>query len=334
MAVTIKDVAEKLGVSISTVSKALNGVGTISAETTARILAEAGKMGYRPNSRARSFASRTTYKIMFLASLPVGAAYEKPHIFEIIMGLEDVLSKGGYSLVLAHTEKQNAVEKTEKIFCEGSVDAFIFHASIVTKRLASLITNEKIPHLVVGQPDFESQLCWVDSNNALSGEMAVRHLLERNYYPVAFIGGRSDDMISYHRYEGVKSALESKGLSLPLEYVFSTSSTILSGTNTAKKVLALGNRPRAIICANNAIAFGVVEEVKNEKISIPGEVAIITFDRYPFASFTEPRITAVDVDMFELGKEAGEIIIKKIRHPDLIVQNFTTFPVVFEREST
>ncbi len=334
MAVTIKDVAERLGVSISTVSKALNGVGTISAETTERIAKEAEKMGYRPNSRAQSFASRKTNKIMFLASLPVGAVYEKPHIFEIIMGLEDVLSRSGYSLVLAHTEKQEVVKKTEKIFSEGSVDAFIFHASIVTKRLASLIANEKIPHLVVGQPDFESQLCWVDSNNALSGEMAVRHLLERNYYPVVFIGGKTDDMISYHRYEGVKKALESKGLELTPSSVFSTSSTILSGTNTARKILSLEKRPRAIICANNAIAFGVLEELKNEKVAVPSQIAIITFDRYPFASYTEPRITAVDVDMFELGKEAGEIIIKKIGHPDLCVQNFTTFPVVFEREST
>lgn len=334
MAVTIKDVADKLGVSISTVSKAINGVGTISQETTSRILEEAGKMGYRPNRRARSFANKKTYRIMFLASLPVGAAYEKPHIFEIIMGLESILSKKGYSLVLAHTEKQDVVQKTQEVFTEGSVDAIIFHASIVTKRLSTLIANEKIPHLVVGQPDFENQLCWVDSNNALSGQMAVRHLLERNYYPVAFIGGRSDDMISCHRYEGVKSALESNGLSLLQSYVFSTSSTILSGANTAKKVLALEKRPKAVICANNAIAFGVIEEFKSEKVDVPGEIAIITFDRYPFASFTEPRITAVDVDMFELGKEVGELIIKKIAYPDLSVQNFTTFPVVFEREST
>ncbi len=334
MNISIKDVAKKLDLSIATVSKALNGKGTVKKETSERVIREAKRLGYTPNSRARQFAEKKTRKVMFLASLPVGAAYEKPHIFEIIMGLEDALNKNGYSLVLANTEKKEVVEKTEKIIQEESVDAIIFHASILTKRLETLISSANISHLVVGQPDFTSTLCWIDSNNSLSGELAVKHLLEKNYYPMAFIGGKTDDMISLHRFQGVRKALGEKGLDIADEYVYSTSSTILSGMNTCKKILLLSNRPRSIICANNLIAFGVIEEAKNQKIAIPKELALITFDRYPFASFTEPRITCVDVDMFELGREAGEIILKKIANKDILIQSFTTYPIVFEREST
>ena len=92
--------------------------------------------------------------------------------------------------------------------------------------------------------------------------------------------------------------------------------------------------PRSVLCANSVIAFGMMQELRNQKIKVPKDVAVMTFDRYPFSDFTEPRVTSVDMNMYEIGEEAGSILIKNLSHPNLRIQTFTSEPCIFEREST
>lgn len=92
--------------------------------------------------------------------------------------------------------------------------------------------------------------------------------------------------------------------------------------------------PRSVLCANSVIAFGLMQELRNQNIRVPKDMAVMTFDRYPFSDFTEPRVTSVDMNMYEIGEEAGSILIKNLSHPNLRIQTFTSEPCVFEREST
>ncbi|MGN0839406.1 MAG: LacI family DNA-binding transcriptional regulator [Candidatus Ornithospirochaeta sp.] len=334
MSVSIKDVAKKAGVSISTVSKALNDKSSVSSSTTERIKQTAEDMGYVPNSRARVFATKETKQIVFIADIPKDTAFYNPHIFEIIMGLQHSVSKSGYSLIVESVEKKEALEYISSLYKKNMADALVVHASIITKRLESLIVKSNLPHLIIGQPDYQSTLSWIDTDNTLSGAIAIRHLLKKDYYPVAFVGGKADDMISLHRFEGAERELKQNNLSFEEQYVLSTSSTIVSGMNAAKKILKMEKPPRSVLCANSVIAFGMMQELRNQKIKVPKDVAVMTFDRYPFSDFTEPRVTSVDMNMYEIGEEAGSILIKNLSHPNLRIQTFTSEPCIFEREST
>ena len=334
MSVSIKDVANKAGVSISTVSKALNDKSSVSSSTIERIKQTAEEMGYVPNSRARVFATKETKQIVFVADIPKDTAFYNPHIFEIIMGLQHSVSKSGYSLIVESVEKKEALEYISSLYKKNMADAIVVHASIITKRLESLIVKSNLPHLIIGQPDYQSTLSWIDTDNTLSGAIAIRHLLKKDYYPVAFVGGKADDMISLHRFEGAERELKQNNLSFEEQYVLSTSSTIVSGMNAAKKILKMEKPPRSVLCANSVIAFGMMQELRNQKIKVPKDVAVMTFDRYPFSDFTEPRVTSVDMNMYEIGEEAGSILIKNLSHPNLRIQTFTSEPCIFEREST
>lgn len=334
MSVSIKDVANKAGVSISTVSKALNDKSSVSSSTIERIKQTAEEMGYVPNSRARVFATKETKQIVFVADIPKDTAFYNPHIFEIIMGLQHSVSKSGYSLIVESVEKKEALEYINNLYKKNMADALVVHASIITKRLESLIVKSNLPHLIIGQPDYQSTLSWIDTDNTLSGAIAIRHLLKKDYYPVAFVGGKADDMISLHRFEGAERELKQNNLNFEDQYVLSSSSTIVSGMNAAKKILKMEKPPRSVLCANSVIAFGMMQELRNQKIKVPKDIAVMTFDRYPFSDFTEPRVTSVDMNMYEIGEEAGSILIKNLSHPNLRIQTFTSEPCIFEREST
>ena len=334
MSVSIKDVANKAGVSISTVSKALNDKSSVSSSTIERIKQTAEEMGYVPNSRARVFATKETKQIVFVADIPKDTAFYNPHIFEIIMGLQHSVSKSGYSLIVESVEKKEALEYISSLYKKNMADALVVHASIITKRLESLIVKSNLPHLIIGQPDYQSTLSWIDTDNTLSGAIAIRHLLKKDYYPVAFVGGKADDMISLHRFEGAERELKQNNLNFEDQYVLSSSSTIVSGMNAAKKILKMEKPPRSVLCANSVIAFGMMQELRNQNIKVPKDIAVMTFDRYPFSDFTEPRVTSVDMNMYEIGEEAGSILIKNLSHPNLRIQTFTSEPCIFEREST
>lgn len=334
MSVSISDVARKAGVSISTVSKALNDKSSVSSSTVERIKQTAEEMGYVPNPRARVFATKETKQIAFVADIPKDTAFYNPHIFEIIMGLRHSVSKRGYSLIVESVEKKESLDYIEKIYKKNMVDALVIHASIITKRLESLVVKSNLPHLIIGEPDYQSTLSWIDTDNALSGAVAIRHLLKNDYFPIAFVGGKADDMISVHRFEGAERELRQNNLSFEDQYILSTSSTIVSGMNAAKKILKMEKPPRSVLCANSVIAFGLMQELRNQNIRVPKDMAVMTFDRYPFSDFTEPRVTSVDMNMYEIGEEAGSILIKNLSHPNLRIQTFTSEPCVFEREST
>lgn len=331
---TIKDVAAKAGVSISTVSKVLNDKSLVSSDTAKRVFLAAKELNYHPNARARSLASKSTRSVVFIADFPTDAAFINPHIFEIIRGLEHALSQRDLSLVIRQSDVKSVMALVEKYANEKSFDAMIIHASVLSKRLANLIIKLDIRYIVIGQPNFDSPLCWVDSNNSLSGEIAARHLSDKGYLPSIFIAGRSDDMISNHRLLGVNKEMMRICLDMEKQNVIYTESTIYSGRGAAKKVLKMKNRPRSAICANNVIAFGFIEELQSQNISIPDDIAVISFDVYPFSRYSNPQITVVDIDMFALGCDAGNLILDIISNPALQVQSFSTKPILIQGKSS
>lgn len=332
MTASIRDVAKKAGVAPSTVSKALNGTGSISKETVLLIKRAANELGYLPARHAHAQKGSKFSQIIFLAEFPYDAAYVNPHLFEIIRGLEHTLSKNGYCLTVKHANQKQTLEFLSQHASLSMFDGVVLNASVVTPKIAALIERLNLPHIIVGQPSFDSRLCWIDNNNALSGGLAARHLLSLGYTSIAFVGGRADDMISWQRLRGARAVLaENKEL---LEgRVIQSNSTIADGARAAHKLLKLCPRPRAVICANSLIAFGCLHGFQEKKLRVPEDVAIISFDTYPMSLFTEPQLTVVDINMYSMGQETGRLLIQKLNYPQTLIQCFTTTPELVVRGS-
>ncbi len=334
MAVTIRDVAKAAGTSVSTVSKVINGHYSISDETAGRVRRVIKELNYYPSASAQSIAKGTTRSVTVLADLSPNAAFRNPHMFEIIAGLEETLRAKGYRLHLRGVDATNAYDVAEEIISRRSADALAIHVSVMTHPLAGLLTKLRFPHIVLGMPDFESQVCWIDNNNVYSGTMAASYLLTQGYRRIAFIGGKSYDLGSSLRLQGVKTELKNAGLALEEQYIWLGDSTRAEGFRMTAKLLEQPCAPDAIVCANNYIAVGCVDALQKKGLRIPEDMGIIAFDDYPFSRITQPQLTVVDINVRDMGNHAGKFLLDIIRHPNMQVQTSVTTSNIMERQST
>lgn len=333
MSVTIKDVAKAANTSTATVSKVLNGSYSISQETADRVRKVMEELKYHPNQKARNLARLTNKTVVFVAELGKGAAFSNPHMFEMISGIESYLSEKGYLLQIRSISKNEVADFTKECFEIKAADGFIFHASVLTDELEQIVYENEIPHLVIGMPSGNTRFCWIDTDNKYAGVTATKYLLECGYRSVAFIGGTEDDKISQHRLEGVLSVLSEHEVLVPRAYIQQGASAVDSGYQMTKEILKGKNRPGAIICANNYLAYGCVKALNDSKIKIPDEIGVITFDDFPFSQIVKPALTVVNIDVYDIGHEAGRLIIRKIRKPEFHIQSYITYPTIIPRDS-
>lgn len=334
MGVTIKDVAEAAGVSISTVSKVLNGHYSISEKTAERVRGIMREMNYYPNANAQSFASGSSHTVVLLANLAPNAAFQNPHMFEIIAGLEEALCKRGYRLILRGTDATSACGIAEEIISRRSADAIAVHVGVMSHPLAAVLTRLQFPHIVLGAPDFDSQVCWIDNSNTYSGTVAASFLLSRGYQRLAFIGGKSYDLGSALRLQGVKQGLSNAGAKLEDQYIWLGESTRADGFRMVENLLSQKELPDAIICANNYIALGCVDAVNKRGLRIPKDIGVMAFDNFPFSQIIEPPLTVVDINVRDMGTQAAKFLTDIMRHPNTQIQTYITTSDVIVRGST
>lgn len=334
MKVTIRDVAKAAGVSVSTVSKVLNGHYSISEKTVEHVQKVMRELDYHPNANAQNFAFGTSKTIVLLADMSQNMAFRNPHMFEIISGVEEALRKRGYRLILQGTDETSACSYAEDIISRNSADGIAIHVGVMSHPLAATLTRMNFPHIVLGMPDFESQVCWIDNNNIYSGTVAANFLLSEGYKKIAYIGGKSYDLGSTHRLQGVRQGLASAGYRLEDQYIWLGESTRADSFRMTTKLLEQGDKPDAIICSNNYIALGCVDAIQGKGLKIPKDIGVMTFDDYPFSQIIEPKLTVVDINVRDMGAQAGKFLIDIIKHPNMQIQTYITTSSVIKREST
>lgn len=334
MAATIRDVAKLANTSTATVSKVMNGSYSISEATAMRVRQAMEELNYHPNLRARNFVKQSTKMIAFVTRLEKSVGFSNPHMFEIMCGLEHSLAEKGYSLIVKSITEKEVCHYISEAIETKAVDGFVIHASVLSRELDELIFREEIPHIVIGNPNFNSHFCWIDINNRLAGEMAVKHLLEKGYQSLAFIGGKDEDKISAQRLEGILYVLNEHDIIVPKNCMQQESSECDNGYLMTEQILKGKEKPDAIICANNYVAYGCVNALHDHNIAIPDEMAVIAIDDYPFSLVLKPALTVVDMDVFDIGVQAGKSILQKIKKPNLYLQSYMTLPILIAREST
>lgn len=334
MAVSIKDVAKAANTSVSTVSKVINGYYGISEDTVKRVNKVIKELRYYPNASAQSFARKSTKTIAVLADLSTNTAFTNPHMFEIISGLEENLQSNGYRMYLQSVNEATVYDIAEEIISRKIADALVIHVSVITHPLSSLLTKSNFPHIVLGSLTSESPLCWIDNNNVYSGSTAASYLLSCGYKTIAFIGGQYYDLGSANRLKGVKKTLQSAGYPLEENYIWLGKSTREDSYRMTKQMLENQTIPEAIICANNAIAWGALSAIHDLGYKVPDDIGLITFDEYPLANFTDPLLTIVDINVRDLGVRASKSLLRIIRNPNMQIQSYITISNIVARGST
>lgn len=331
MAVTIYDVAKEAGVSIATVSKALNDSYTIPEQTKKMIRDVAERLGYRPNARAKNFARQASGTVLFITDFYQNIAFENPHMFEIISGIISYLDDKDYALTLKPLTKQAAPMYIRDIIRQRSADALILHAHILSTELAAILSRVEFPYLVIGKPEFRCNVCWIDVDHEQAGQLAANYLLDKGYRRMALIMGREEDALAQSRLAGIRRAMAEEELNVE---VLCNESPYSLNDEALDRLLLEHPRPEVLLCGNNHLALHCLQHIRRLGLKIPQDIALLTFDNYPFSMLTDPAITAVEVDMHDMGINAARFVLQRIRKPNLQTQSYCTSPCILEQEST
>ncbi|MEL7003809.1 MAG: LacI family DNA-binding transcriptional regulator [Bacteroidota bacterium] len=310
--VTIKDIARELGISPSTVSRALKDHPDISPETKKAVTKLAEELNYQPNSIALSLRHSKTNTIGVI--IP-----EVVHFFfsTIISGIEDIAYDAGYSVIVAQSNEtyEREVMDTKALF-NNRVDGILISMSRETTDFSHFenLHSRGIPMVFFDRICEPIQCSKVVIDDYDAAYQATAHLIEQGYKKIAHLGGPKNLKISQDRLAGYKKALEDNNLSCdPSWVVHEIGSDDERETKIiTEEILSSKNRPDAIFANNDIAALGVLLAAREKGIKVPEELGLIGFSNWRFTSLTEPSISTVDQPGFQMGQEAAKLLIKEI----------------------
>ena len=315
MSATIKDIAKIVGVSPSTVSRVINGTAPISDEVTARIRKAMKELYYHPNARARSFATGVTNTAGLVMNATNEATFSNSFFNRSVFAIEKVLQDHAYSLLIANDNGQSDSQILELV--QGKkVDGLIIPSSSLDDRLISFLQNAGFPFVVMGEPARRAEeVPWVDVDNEQGAVEGTEELLRSGYQEVVLIADDDETVFSRNRMRGYRIAVQ---LRCREQVVMAHHRYEDLGKKLVKEV---GNlQDKGFLCASNEIAYYTRKALKELEIKVPEESGIVTFDNYPLAEYMDPPFTAIDVDTYQLGEKAAEMLMECI-HGKKIVQH-------------
>jgi LacI family transcriptional regulator len=309
--VTIKDIARELGISPSTVSRALKDHPDISPETKKAVNALAEKLNYQPNIVALNLRQKKTNTIGVI--IP-----EIVHFFfsTVISGIEDIAYEAGYNVILAQSNESYQREVTDmKALFNSRVDGMLLSLSRETTNYDHIesIISKGVP-IVFYDRMYNSPACSkVIVDDYTGAKEAVLHLIDQGCKKIAHLLASPHLMISIDRMKGYKDALKEKNIEASNDWmVHCEAGTFEEGKRATLRLLSLPNPPDAIFASNDPLAMGAVMAMKERGVKIPQDVALVGFSNWFFGELIEPTLTTVDQPGFEMGQEAARILINHI----------------------
>ena len=311
--VTIKDVAKATGVSPSTVSRVIADNPRISDETKKKVRKAMKELGYYPNIHARNLVAQSSKAICVVMSSSTDKSLQNPFFPEILRGIGSVTHKEKYSITLCSGQSEDEVFNEVKQMVYGrSVDGVILLYSRVNDRVTNFLREENFPFVIVGKPlEDIDQITHVDNDNFMAGKEITNHLIEQAHERIAFIGGSRDLVVTRDRVAGYEQALAEAGIPQFDAYKIHTEFLKSGGQEAVERILALNDRPTAIIVSDDLISLGVVSMLEKSKIRVPQDISIVSFNNVYLAEIIRPALTTVDVQIYELGAKSAEAIIEK-----------------------
>lgn len=311
---TIHDIARALNISASTVSRALKDNPLISEATRNKIKKAAQEMGYRPNTLAANFRTKRTNTIGVIVPLI------NRHFFSsVISGIEDVAYQQGFTVTISQSnddfEKESKIAQT---LFTNRVDGLILSIGMNTTTYdhLKLFSERNIPLVFFDRvvEGFKAHKIVVDDFEG--GYIAAKHLIDQGRKNIAMIGGPQNLTIYQNRQKGFMKALKEAKLPIDESMIIHNSLSRAEGKLAVKKLLQNLTLPDAIFCANDTTALSAVLFLREQKIKVPDEIAIVGFSNEPFSEVVTPSITTLQQPGFEMGQKAAELIIQQILHKE------------------
>ncbi|OUD11068.1 LacI family transcriptional regulator [Marivivens niveibacter] len=315
----LKELSTILGLSQTTVSRALNGYPEVSEETRIKVQKAAEKHNYRPNTKARSLATGRSMAIGHV--IPVSTKHEmvNPIFGDFISGAGEVYSKHGYDMVLTVVEDKGEEAAYRQMQSRGSVDGVVVHGPLTTEPRIDFLRKIGLPFAVHGRASGEnSDYNWVDINNRRAFHRATDFLLDLGHRRIAFINGLEYMDFAYRRREGFIEAMTERGVAYDPALMFSNEMTEDYGYETAMTLLRGENAPTAFLVSSMICALGVRRAIEDLNMKMGRDVSIITHDdvlSYMPNGKDLPIFTSTRSSVRQAGSLVAETLLAQIADP-------------------
>jgi LacI family transcriptional regulator len=312
---TIHDVARAAGVSIGTVSKALNRGGSLKQETRDRVISVAKRLGFRPNDLAQSLHRGQTFTVGLITSDNFGR-FSIP----IMEGLEEHLADSRISVFMCNgaDEPEREARHVDSLLGKR-VDGIVVTGRRADPRRSLDVHGSGVPVLYVYSQSDEPGAFGLVPDDEGGAELAVEHLLRLGRRRITHVTGPERFEAVRLRRDGYRKVLKRHGVSAPKNGVLTGAWSEEWGRSAAAKLFASKKAaPDAVFCGNDQIARGMADQLREQGIAVPGDVSIVGFDNWEIvANATRPPLTTVDMNLKELGREAARKMLELIGGAEL-----------------
>ena len=316
----LKQLSNQLGLSQTTVSRALNDYPEVNEDTRQRVKLAALKHNYRPNTRAMSLATGKAMAIGHIIPMHSNIEVFNPIFAEFIAGASQTYAAQGYELILTMANSEDEEANYRSIASKGSVDGVIVHAPRFNDSRIPLLQNLGLPFVLHGRDSYNdsSSYSWIDINNRRAFYQATKLLIDLGHQNISLINGRETLNFARRRREGFCDALGDEGLQATEDFMYSGDLTEANGFNAASDALAQANRPTAFLVSSYVGALGVRRAIHNAGLKMGKDISVIIHDdelSFFHNNGDTPQFTATRSSVRDAGARAAQMLIDIIDNP-------------------
>ena len=334
MAVTLKDIARRVGVSVTTVSRALGGYDDVAEETKRRILQAAQEMGYHPHIIAQSLQRQRTNTVGLIIPT-AGPRFSDPYFTEILTGIGNEAAEHEFDLLVS-TRAPGAQEREayERIVGSRRVDGLLVIRTRCRDERIAYLMESGFPFVAFGRSDLDLDFPYVDVDGTKGLDEATQYLIDLGHRRIAYISAPLDLMFANYRLAGYKGTMERNGLPVREEWIAIGRLTQEDGYREGLKLLDLEPAPTAIIAANDLMALGAISAAQERGLIVGRDVAVTGFDDIPLAEHSHPALTTVRQPIYHIGTMICSMLIQVIHGEKLAERHILLEPTLVVRESS
>lgn len=334
MVVTLKDIARETGKSVTTVSRALNDYGDVSAETRALVMRVANELGYTPNTLAQRLQKQRTDTIGLI--IPTfGPRFSDPYFSEILAGIGNCAAYFGYDILVSTHPPGEEELRTYRAAIQGRrVDGFILVRTRQKDVRVEYLHEANFPFVAFGRVETEFSFPFVDEDGTHGMKLVIEHLAALGHKRIACIAPPLDLMFARYRLQGLMDGLRKAGIPKDDSLIVFGDLTQRGGYEQANRLLDLPSPPTAIAACNDLMAFGAMSAVQDRGMMVGEDIAITGFDDIPMAEYAHPPLTTIHQPIYKIGGMVCEMLIQLIQGKRLSEKHILLKPELVVRRSS
>jgi LacI family transcriptional regulator len=309
MSLTIKDIANHANVSVSTVSRVLNGKPDVKPETQRKIAEVIEEFGFSPSTVARGLVLRHSHVIGFVVP-----DIMNPSFPELARGIVAQAKTHGYSVMFFDTNHDSNMEKQSvRLLRSRQVDGIILSFDQANKDELERLKAERFPVVQIYRKSASSAISTIAIDNVGSGYNATRYLLELGHRRIGHISTGSTTQSGHERLDGYSAALKEAGISFDEDLVRFGENSVASGAACMEAFLKMADRPSAIFACHDVMAVGAYEAIYNAGLRIPEDVSVVGHDNLEMSRIVRPKLTTVDTRKDQLGRAGVDLLMEEMK---------------------